>query len=441
MRMLEAVGARRRIAMYALAVLPFVFAEPGLAQSAEDQAKSAERAARRREELEERMRRIVAQFTSTIRETAAMVDRLGEMHATATKRMQELMKSDDGKRIGRDAATLMALVRGEDEPPVTGEQIAARRSAIQSLLTGMENELKRDAVGYLPEDATRRELDEILFWTRDRMSRLTEREAWLDDLLAKTPRDVDVSREPTLEERIRGYRAEIRRAANEAAAAGDKVGRQQGSESLSEAARIAALEKAQAESQRLLRESRAETERMKLDYELRLKQLEQERAREAAEAEIRYKDAMAELERAQKAADAKRALEDTEADAEAGKVMAEAERKKLQARCEDPEVKRLLAPFTEPGYFQPRGRGIDKKPMSLQALKDSGALGTDEKSLRVFWKLSSQPENDRPHFDFPTKGPFNLRHLSGEQIETLKKARDCLRELGPTLVELGKLSP
>lgn len=432
-------GVGNRAVVPFILVLAAVLVVPASAQSTEERSRAAEQAQRRREESEQRLRRLVAQFTATIRETASLVDRLESSHAAAGKRRRELMTNDDGKRIGRDPATILGLVRSEDDPIVTADQISARKSAIQSVLAGMENELKRDAVGYLPEDATRREADEILYWTRDRLSRLTEQEAWLDTLIGKAPRDIDLKQEPTLEDRIRRYRAEVRQAANDAALRGAAKGQDEGREKISEAARVAALEKAQTESERLLREARAENERMKLDYELRLKQLAEQQAREAAQAEIRYKDAMAELERAKKAADAKRVLEDTEADAKAREVVAEAEKVRLRARCEDPEVLRRLAPFVTPGYYQPKGKGTEKKPMSLKGLIEINALGTDRNSLRELWRVANRRENDRPHFNLPDH--FNWRLLTEDQIEELRAARDDLHELGPTLVELGKLSP
>lgn len=440
------VAGRQSAASWIVMTVAVIFSAPcAAAQTTDEDARAAEQAARRRAENDERTRRLVTQFAVLTRETKSMLDTLAAKHAASTRRLDELMSSDDGKRVGLEPAAILSIVRVLDEPLVRTEDLSQRKLAIASLLTGVEGELKRDSIGYVPEGQTKREVDELYFWTRDRLSRLTEHEAWLDALIAKVPKERELSGLATLEERIRVFRAEVRRAAEEAALLGAQKGREEAREKISDAARIAALEKANEEAERMVREARAEATRMKLEFELRLKQAEEEQARRATEAEIRYKDAMAELERAKKAADAQRTAADVENTVQTNQTLAEAEQKRLRARCEDPDVLRALAPFVSPGYWQPTGKGIDKKPMSWKALNDSGGLGLDEAGLVKLWWIGSNRNNDRPHFskEQPANAPVKmvLKNLSDEQLEEIKKARDLLRELGPTLVGCQKLAP
>ncbi|MFZ4573377.1 MAG: protein kinase domain-containing protein [Phycisphaerales bacterium] len=116
----------------------------------------------------------------------------------------------------------------------------------------------------------------------------------------------------------------------------------------------------------------------------------------------------------------------------------------LVDRCKTKEVSELLAPFLAHGYWQPKSQTTSKsRPMSLNELKQSGALSDNDDGLVQLLAVVSHEDNDRPDWEmkwWPASTSDIIKSLTPSQRADLVRAQRELRELGTTLVELGMLS-
>lgn len=417
-------------------------------QTTEQTAREAEQARRRQEETNERVRRVVMQFTARARETKTLVESLAAAEKAFSERMATMKTNDDGKKFANDRTAFFEFVQLDAQPIVSAEQIRGRQAAIASLVDGLEQELKRDSVGFVPKDETVREVDEILYWCRERLAALNQKKAWIDATIALAPKEMDLSKAPTLQDRIRDDLAAREQVFAKARLEGEEAGRKQAAKDIAEAARIVELQRALAEKERMLRDLQAELERQKLDFDLKYKLQQEEQIRLLAEADRKLKDAQSEVERQTKLADAKRRADDAEAELGAKTIEDSTKKKELWAKCDDPTVKETLAPFVSEGYWQPSGSGIagrkgtTKGGMSLKAITGYGALAANDGGVAKLWRIACSPNNDRPRWSGTSQNESDgktLSRLTGETIEKVKRARDLLKELGPTLVERGFL--
>ena len=105
---------------------------------------------------------------------------------------------------------------------------------------------------------------------------------------------------------------------------------------------------------------------------------------------------------------------------------------------EDPAVLAELAPFITPGYFQIDHLETELKPLSYSKLLSAGALAEDTRGLSLLVKIAIQPADKvRPRW----KMNWQLFVRYPNQVEKAKHAQALLIELGPVLVEMGKLQP
>lgn len=118
-------------------------------------------------------------------------------------------------------------------------------------------------------------------------------------------------------------------------------------------------------------------------------------------------------------------------------VEAVAARQRLTAYAQSEEVRPFLLPFTTPGYEQLDGtRTSSPRPYSWKKLQASGAL-VDRSGFDIMLQLvSTSKDKDRPRW-FPN-GTYDGAHHHRDQIREMQR---LLRELGPTLVEVGMLDP
>lgn len=146
------------------------------------------------------------------------------------------------------------------------------------------------------------------------------------------------------------------------------------------------------------------------------------------------------LEAQQKARDAEIAHAKEE---EAAKALQAKE--ELIRRADSAEVASVLAPFLHSRDIQPEMAGgslklrktFDSRPMSLSALQGIGALSTDLDGLKRLAKAGGDRDLTGPRWSVYSQ-PY---HWSESDKKMLQDAQNLLLELGPTLVELGKLSP
>ena len=142
-------------------------------------------------------------------------------------------------------------------------------------------------------------------------------------------------------------------------------------------------------------------------------------------------------ERARKAAE--------EAEERAKQEQQAAARATLEASAQSSDVERVLAPFLAERYGQPKYSGAAVRlqsmptlqPVSLSRLESMGALRPGEAGLKNLARIGTDRDLGPDRWMFPSQ-PGNW---TSETRELLEQAQEMLLTLGPTLVELGRLSP
>lgn len=411
----------------------------------EDEARRAERERRQKEEQDQRTRRLVQQFADQVQSTCDLLDRLETRTKELTGRLEGLETSDDGKKVAQNEAAFMAYLRLMETPIVTPQQISTRRKSTDSILSNLKTELKRDNVGFLPDETMQSEVKESEFWAKERLGLILEQINWIDAAIAKAPKDLDLSALKTLKDVRNEYDAQRMLLWGKARASGEEKARAESKTMIEETAHEAELKRAAAEAERLLKETKAQLDSMRVEFEARMKEREAEEQRRAADAEKRYQDEIASVRRELELAKAERDKADVEAQIKRDKITAEARKKELTQKAEDPQVLALLAPFTTKGYWQPgvaRGQSVDLAPVSFSKLRSIGALAPNADGLQKLLTCATNEyhkkghDQVRPRWSYPPR----LRDLKPEQLEELKKAQGYLNELGDILVEQGQLS-
>ena len=206
---------------------------------------------------------------------------------------------------------------------------------------------------------------------------------------------------------------------------------------------------------KILADARAEPNKKRsLEDEVKLKaaeekladleeQLKQEKARKAQKAEDqREQERLAAEREREKASLAAQRREEAEAAAEKQRLEEEA----LLARARSAEVQASLAPFLHARDVQPQRVGggsvkfqstFDSKPMSLSALKGMGALEESTEGLKWLARVGGNRKLSDPRWGVASQ-PNNW---SEDDKKLLQEAQQFLRDLGPTLVKDGQLSP
>ena len=213
-----------------------------------------------------------------------------------------------------------------------------------------------------------------------------------------------------------------------------RLGQQQAGDSLQKAAetvteaRTSAVEvraQAEAEKVRATAERDAAATRAKTEEALATKQ------RELEELEARLKNQAAELEARLKVEGAKTMVKVATQEDEARKVV-------LRQKAAQPEVLAELAPFITPGYYQIDTMTPDLKPLSYTKITNAGALNGDVRGLTALLKIAwTSVDRARPRWKMNPQ--LFMRHPA--EVEQIKHAQQLLIELGPVLVEMGKLQP
>lgn len=136
--------------------------------------------------------------------------------------------------------------------------------------------------------------------------------------------------------------------------------------------------------------------------------------------------------------DAKLKLEETKTKVAVQNKADEARKVELRKKASDPAIQSKLAPFTTPGHVQFRRMYPDAQPYSLQALQSKGALTTNMLGMMQLVEVAIEAaDKERPRWNLNRK--FWVNHAN--DVEMVKEAQQLLIELGPVLVEMGKLQP
>jgi hypothetical protein len=165
----------------------------------------------------------------------------------------------------------------------------------------------------------------------------------------------------------------------------------------------------------------------------------QETAVELARKDQEIADLKAEMERQATLHAASNRVAEAAADAAVAHTMDEATRLKLLRKSEDPAVLAKLKPFTTPGYWQPRGKAFERQPISYTQLQSVGALNKDGRSLqRLVDVMFTRDDDERPRVRFGATARSWNDTSAG--IDRITEIQSLIIELGPTLVEQGKLA-
>ena len=138
---------------------------------------------------------------------------------------------------------------------------------------------------------------------------------------------------------------------------------------------------------------------------------------------------------------AKGAREEQALRAEEARVLADAELDALKAQASNPDTLRRLEPFTiktttelicNGGSYKFLTGKTQATPISFGAISRHGALEPTEIGMKRLQNIATDSRNDRPTWP---------KASTPKDWEWVKENQLLLKELGPTLVELGHLMP
>lgn len=395
-----------------------------------------------KEAEDRRARAAVLRFQDLAKETSSLLGRLETEASQFSKFVDGLLTNDDGKRLATDPIASMGFLRVFERPIVASSDVLSRKREVDTILTGLQRILDQPSVGYTPPETQKHDVDAHYFWAQERLARIKEERSWLEASIKRLPRDTDLKDVPTMKQAIDQFMLKRIDLWSESRLAGVEAAKGDAGKIVYDAARIAELERARAEAERLLREERRKIEQLRIDFEVRLKQelaVEKERV---AEAEIELQNRLAELDRLKKEAEAERKAKDLESKLARDQKVEDAEKPLLVKRCQDPETRTILAPFLDKGMVRPSGnRGtrfydtIEPVPVSLKDLYACGALDQTPEGLdKLYWATIDPQDTMR------TRWRRSQQWRTTPALrEKLVNAQKLLIELGPTLVELEML--
>lgn len=380
-----------------------------------------------REGKEGRGRRTLIQIA--IQETVSLGDatltKLGTLKddgGTFNDRLDRLLSDKDGKRIAKDSAILFAFkerVYGAGKFPL--DEVQTRTESVKLLVANLKKDLENLSDTYVPSAAFGDILKGHEKWATQGLAALAQRDAALTACIHAAPEVGEGESAPTLAEALKGVEAaELREFADiyqEVLARMQPERERQ----IRQATEEAETRRAEQDAEAVRRELQTKLDTQQHEHELAIARLQQERDHLRRELE-QFK------------------MQEVKVEAKHERDMA---KQKLIERCKDAKVQQVLAPFLAEGYWQPQGRTTKKGPMSLKGLEAYGALASGDRGIVLLVKAVCDPDNDRPKWGLripnePVKR--SLERMTPEHIETANEAQRYLRELGPTLVELGMLA-
>jgi hypothetical protein len=378
-----------------------------------------------------------------------------------SRKLAETLTNDVGRWIGSsDEAVLVFLSLDRDtvfyapsQLDARGERLARAISVLEQYdvsVLGRFNIETNEAARQVLEDAT---------WVLDQERRLVERLATITSYERDMPGGVDVSSLPTLRDAIDDYIGTV--------AARERLVE----ESARERERREALERR--------REMAAQSERERIDIELRRRQqlgrlsqtiLEREYDLQVvtAEQQIQQRDSwiareLSDLQRKKTELELELAKRDEQIQAlrnEIDVLSAKSAVRELPA-----EVRGLVRLLTAAGTWKPESRsprtlvpnasyGVDPQSHSLSALVSVGALDPTPEGVYALYAVMANGSTDRPRYGGSWQVPDGGYgpDWSGVDItaainqdrplyDRVKKVQDALRKWGEELVEAGLLKP
>lgn len=453
---------RHSLIVVLLIIILLPFSSSAIAQesvSVEDVRAAARDRSRARAETDEAALWAAA-TTSSLRRHAAeavhLLQHVEQLTVDVSNRMAVLLENDTGRLLGADPAGVIEFARLLDTPAVSNAELQSKRAFTSSFIEFLEEQSQGPTTGYVPSAARTEAVHQTTEWARDRIRRLESQLAWLDEPRETNGGSMEVL--PTLSERVRSYRASRAQALARAREQGAQEALTEALGQISDAARIADLERLLFERESMLEDARAEIERARRDFEAKLMTLEGEQAVRLAEMKRLHREQLDESRRADEIADANRALQDAKTLQIADTTMQEADRIRLEHRARSTETRQLLAPFIAEGTWQPgdhrSNRRVSRAPMSLRALREFGALSDGVQGLKQLCAVANgrgcegargngeiragkHADTMRPKWGYPRY----FSKITDDELDKIALVQHELNELGPTLVRLGMLAP
>lgn len=465
-----------RRSCFAIVVLPFAISFCA-AQSAKEEL-DAVRAQELQHEVKKRAASIRALDACTeVEEALAAHASLEGTVSDLATRIAALLQSDEGKKIASQPPMVSAFQRLKSRfdslAPSTGA-LENWKKTLVAYQSAAASQAKNPTADPDPnQQAGFRSVAGLVAGQRQVLSELA---AALRGLVATAASLPPVTTETTLGAEIERIEAATSRAEAEVLYGPLKEAEEKGREYLVDALKFAALEKASARAEQEKTELLAELERQRdrlqideskreqkhaeeiaalrqqladRDAELREKELatEVEVTRRVGEAEKKHLDELQKIQEERDLFEAELKARGIQVDIKKKRILEDAEKQKRIAQCQSAEVQTLLAPFITPGYWQPATtkdqQVFDRRPMSLSKIQSTGALvDKTNGSLFKLWKIAHEPDDtERPRWE--KLHPAQVRTFAKNLplIERSAKAQDLLSTLGPTLIELGMLSP
>jgi len=337
-----------------------------------------------------------------------------------TARMKELLNTEDGKRLATDAAALQSFMLYQEQPISNATELAAKKKIVKDIAAKLKTVLANDGVGF-SETITHdnfKELVGVINWAESKERELAARDTLIADAISNAASE-DISKVKSLSAAVSAVRSARQKMIDEAT----YQAREQNEATIRQQELQAQLDLRLRESQNELAELKATIEAMTIASDKHVAELEQELAKARAEVNIKR---------------AETAAIEQEGEQKADRIL---QLKKLESR----EVKGLLQPFLAHSYWQPgnvsRGSQVKKGPISLKALKASGALEPTNDGLSTLLEIAARPhaQDDRPRWGFGKHKAF--RDLTPDDLDKLTEAQGYLIELGEVMVSEGMLAP
>ena len=119
----------------------------------------------------------------------------------------------------------------------------------------------------------------------------------------------------------------------------------------------------------------------------------------------------------------------------------DARKVELRKKASEAAVQVKLAPaFIQKGYWQIEGYSTEPKPLSFTTLRSMGALDNSIKGMGTLIRIAMRLDDKvRPRWKLVGGSAYFQKYP--ESMEKVKEAQNLLIELGPVLVEMGKLQP
>jgi hypothetical protein len=390
------------------------------------------------------------------------LDTTVELEAAAQalyERLDKLMVEDDGKRLAMDEETVRAFARINSSQRIAIHTITTQKKFLSRLHRKLQVELDEDVVvGWEPSDRQDKKVADKTKWAKKALEAVNRQRTWIRTTLAELPNAVDISAAPTLGETIEARDTELFLKEIAEYNAGADAALEDSWAAFWEAGHTATVERAkidadqklaheraknelaEQESKRKLAEADAEIAKLKNNMKIELDRRTAAEAERLAEAKIAYEKKLAEVERRERQGEADRYAGDAIAKIEHDKTKGDADHLKKKAQAQTEEVRRLLKPFTTPGFMRANQRGetYDKKPHSLSGLRSLGALEPTMQGVKKLYNLATTKKDKvRPRWGKAKR----WKNLNQSTKEKAKKAQKYLLELGEALVELGMLAP